>query len=205
MKIFASKTMKQMKKVNMKSLLQNRFVLYIIAFLAIIDILYLANGKDFNSVIVFVIVGFLTSFFSKNMIVVLLVAIIATHAIKYANGMLRKEGMEDKKDKKEGMKGKKEGMEGDDDADADSDVDADADADASPDAIEEDLEEVKEVDTQDKVKAKQETYDKLKDDFTEFQGLQENILGNMKEIEPLLNKAEQFIEKFEGYKKNGKY
>ena len=201
MKIFASKTMKQMKKVNMKSLLQNRFVLYIIAFLAIIDILYLANGKDFNSVIVFVIVGFLTSFFSKNMIVVLLVAIIATHAIKYANGMLRKEGMEDKKDKKEGMKGKKEGMEGDDDADAD----ADADSDASPDAIEEDLEEVKEVDTQDKVKAKQETYDKLKDDFTEFQGLQENILGNMKEIEPLLNKAEQFIEKFEGYKKNGKY
>jgi len=203
MKIFASKTMKQMKKVNMKSLLQNRFVLYIIAFLAIIDILYLANGKDFNSVIVFVIVGFLTSFFSKNMIVVLLVAIIATHAIKYANGMLRKEGMEDKKDKKEGMKGKKEGMEGDDDADADAD--ADADVDASPDAIEEDLEEVKEVDTQDKVKAKQETYDKLKDDFTEFQGLQENILGNMKEIEPLLNKAEQFIEKFEGYKKNGKY
>ena len=193
MKIFASKTMKQMKKVNMKSLLQNRFVLYIIAFLAIIDILYLANGKDFNSVIVFVIVGFLTSFFSKNMIVVLLVAIIATHAIKYANGMLRKEGMEDKK----------EGMEGDDDADADAD--ADADVDASPDAIEEDLEEVKEVDTQDKVKAKQETYDKLKDDFTEFQGLQENILGNMKEIEPLLNKAEQFIEKFEGYKKNGKY
>ena len=207
MKIFASKTMKQIKKVNMKSLLQNRFVLYIIAFLAIIDILYLANGKDFNSVIVFVIVGFLTSFFSKNMIVVLLVAIIATHAIKYANGMLRKEGMEDKKDKKEGMKDKKEGMEGDEDADADVDADADADADvdASPDAIEEDLEDVKDIDTQDKAKAKQETYDKLKDDFTEFQGLQENILGNMKEIEPLLNKAEQFIEKFEGYKKNGKY
>jgi len=189
--------MKQLKKVNMKSLLHNRFVLYIIAFLAIIDILYLANGKDFNSVIVFVIVGFLTSFFSKNMIVVLLVAIIATHAIKYANGMLRREGMEDKK--------KKEGME--DDADADAGADDDVDDDASPASIEADLADLGNTDEQDKdkVKEKKETYDKLKDDFTEFQGIQENILGNMKEIEPLLNKAETFIAKFEGYKKNGKY
>tara|TARA_B100000902_G_C26879086_1_gene701667 strand:- start:350 stop:658 length:309 start_codon:yes stop_codon:yes gene_type:complete len=52
----------------------------------------------------------------------------------------------------------------------------------------------------DQIKKKQETYEKLKSDFTEFQSIQENILKNMKEIDPLLTKAENFIEKFEQYK-----
>ena len=69
---------KQVKKFKPASLLQNKVLLYIVAAIAIVHILLLANSKDFNSVLIFVIVGFLISFFSKNMIVVLLSAIIFT-------------------------------------------------------------------------------------------------------------------------------
>lgn len=199
MKNVASKLMKPVKNFKLKSLLQNKFVLYIVVLVALLDILMLANGKDFNSVIVFVIVGFLTSFFSKNMIVILLTALLFTHALKYVNRLVRKEGMEDKK-KEEGMKNKKdkkEGMENEDD-----------DEDAT--APEEDIEEVKEENEEKKEKKdnkeeellkKKQTYDELKNDFTEFQSIQKDILQNMKEIDPLLEKAETFINKFEQYKK----
>ena len=109
MKNVASKLTKQVKNFKLKSLLQNKYVLYVLVLIALLNILTLANGKDFNSVIVFVIVGFLTSFFSKNMIVILLTALLFTHALKYVNKMLRKEGMEDKEEEeKEGMKNKRE-------------------------------------------------------------------------------------------------
>ena len=201
MKFLASKTMKQLKNVNVKSLLQNRVVLYLIALVAILDILYLANRKDFNSVIVFVIIGFLTSFFSKNMIIILLVAIVATHTIKRANCMLRKEGMTSKKDKED-----ENDETGDDETEdiEDNTID-DMATDASLENIEKDLKTIKSNTKGTKsIEDKKETYAKLKTDFEEFQDIQTNILGSMQQIEPLLLKAENFIEKFESYKKTGK-
>ena len=64
-----------------------------------------------NLVAVFVIIALLSSYFSKNMIVNLSIAILATILIGSANilqeGFDDKEGMGHKKEKKEGMKGKK--------------------------------------------------------------------------------------------------
>src|SRR6056300_719693 len=184
MKNVASKLMKPVKNFKLKSLLQNKFVLYVLVLVALLNILMLANGKDFNSVIVFVIVGFLTSFFSKNMIVILLTALLFTHALKYITRMVRKEGMEDKK-KKEGIEEKEE---------------APATEDNVEDAKEEEREEKMDSKEEELLKKKQ-TYDELKSDFTEFQSIQKDILQNMKEIDPLLEKAETFINKFEQYKK----
>jgi hypothetical protein len=48
---------------------------------------------------------------------------------------------------------------------------------------------------------KKELYDKLKADFVEFQTIQKDILAGMKEIDPLLNRAETFISKFESFGK----
>ena len=69
-------------------------------------------------------------------------------------------------------------------------------------------EEIQEAKDEEKVaidKAKQEEkqalYTDLKNDMIEFEELQKNIMNNMKEIDPLLTKAENFVEKFEGYKK----
>ena len=44
-------------------------------------------------------------------------------------------------------------------------------------------------------------YDDLQTDFKDFQKIQDSILSGMKEIDPLLTKAETFIEKFEHYGK----
>ena len=192
MKNVASKLTKQMKNFKLKSLLQNKYVLYVLVLVSLLNILDLANKKDFNSVIVFVIVGFLVSFFNKNMIVILLCALLFTHVLKYVNKVVRKEGMEnEKKEKKEGMenekKEKKEGLEN---------------KKKDEEAIENEDSEKSDVKEEESLAKKKETYDMLKKDFDEFQDIQKNILENMKEIDPLLEKAENFITKFEQYKKD---
>ena len=187
---------KQVKKFKPASLLQNKVLLYIVAAIAIVHILLLANSKDFNSVLIFVIVGFLISFFSKNMIVVLLSAIIFTNLIKMVYPG------------QEGMKGKKvkEGLENEDDEDEEDDLyDKDDEEEKKEDEEDEgvslNIKQTAEEKKDAELKKKQETYDKLKNDFNEFQSIQQDILKNMKEIDPLLTKAENFIAKFEQFKK----
>ena len=60
MKTIASKSTKLIKSFNMKSLLHNKYVLYLIVLASVLNILLLANGKDFNSVVIFIIVGFVS-------------------------------------------------------------------------------------------------------------------------------------------------
>ena len=185
---------KQVKKFKPASLLQNKVLLYIVAAIAIVHILLLANSKDFNSVLIFVIVGFLISFFSKNMIVVLLSAIIFTNLIKMVYP--GQEGMKGKK-VKEGLDNEEEGEELYDEEEEKKEEEEEEDEGVSLN-IKQTAEEKKEAE----LKKKQETYDKLKNDFNEFQSIQHDILKNMKEIDPLLTKAENFIAKFEQFKKN---
>ena len=73
-------------------LLTNKYFLYFMIFLAATNVLgYLVTNK-LNAVIFFVLVSLLTHQFSKNMAVVLLVALIATNFLM-ANKMMR-EGFE---------------------------------------------------------------------------------------------------------------
>lgn len=188
MKKFIASLSKKIKKIKPSSFLQNKYVLYILAVIAIVNILMFANQKDYNSVFMFVIIGFLVSFFSKNMIVVLLSAILLTHALKYV--LSTRESMKNKKKTKENFENEDEEKE-DKPEEEDEDILDTIDIDAEPTEDEAD---------DNKLAKKQETYEKLKDDFTEFQSIQEDILKNMKEIDPLLTKAESFIEKFEQYK-----
>lgn len=186
---------KQVKKFKPASLLQNKVLLYIVAAIAIVHILLLANSKDFNSVLIFVIVGFLISFFSKNMIVVLLSAIIFTNLIKMVYP--GREGMKAKK-VKEGLEHEDEEEEEEELYDEEEEKKEEEEDEGVSLNIKQTAEEKKEAE----LKKKQETYDKLKNDFNEFQSIQHDILKNMKEIDPLLTKAENFIAKFEQFKKN---
>ena len=73
-------------------LLTNKYFLYFIVFLAVSNVLgYLVTNK-INAVIFFALICLLMANFSKNMIVVLIVAIIATNLLM-VNGKMR-EGME---------------------------------------------------------------------------------------------------------------
>ena len=70
-------------KYNFNPILQNRFVLYFLFLLTLVQIVYFLNIWDLRSVVFFLIVGFLTSFFSKNMVVILLIALALTNIMKY--------------------------------------------------------------------------------------------------------------------------
>ena len=88
---------KVMAKVPMKKLMYNRGVLYALCILALFNIVMYANSRDFNSVMTMLIVGVLVSFFSKNMIVVLAVAIGVTYLLNYTSVKLISEGAENMK------------------------------------------------------------------------------------------------------------
>lgn len=66
-----------------KSLLSNRGVLYILFVLAIGNLFYLGTSNDIWTIAIFVLTGFLTSFFSKNMVVILCIALVVSSIIKY--------------------------------------------------------------------------------------------------------------------------
>jgi hypothetical protein len=66
-----------------RSLLSNRGVLYILFVLAIGNLFYLGTSNDIWTIAIFVLTGFLTSFFSKNMVVILCIALVVSSIIKY--------------------------------------------------------------------------------------------------------------------------
>jgi hypothetical protein len=81
-------------KMNVKSLLKDKNVLYVVLFLSVTNLFGYLLLQDFDAIMFFLILGFLTSYFSKNMIIVMLVAMIGTNflaATKRLNVM--KEGM----------------------------------------------------------------------------------------------------------------
>lgn len=83
-----------MKVSNKKSILHNKYILYFIFFIALGDLLILGYNNDYYSVAIFILIGFLTSFFSKNMIVIMFMAIAFTNIILiYGRSDGRFEGM----------------------------------------------------------------------------------------------------------------
>lgn len=185
--------MKNLKKVisgfPMKRLMYNRGVLYALCFLALFNLIMYANARDFNSVITLLIVGLLVSFFSKNMIVVLAVAIGATYLLNYTSVKLISEGAENMK--KEGVQSGEEPIE---------ETSEETSGETSEETTGETSGETSE-ETPDTDEDKKKMYDALQTDFKDFQKIQDSILTGMKEIDPLLTKAETFIEKFEQYGK----
>ena len=215
------KSAKSVSSVGNK-ILYSRFALYFFCVFAILDIYSYAMFKNYNSIIVFIIVGYLTSLFSKNMVVVLATAIIITHLLTRSSFVLQnsllKEGaanMDDKEDNEEedNEEEEEDNKEGDKSSKKipkvrtkDSDM-AELDK-ISEAAIKNSIKDtdmaLKDIDVDklpEETKEQMKTYDKLKVDFTEFQDIQQKILTGMQEIDPLLTRAEGFIEKFEKYGK----
>ena len=92
-----------------KKILNNKFVLYLVYFITAMNIFGYVNLNDFNSVALFTLVAYITSFFNKNYVVILLVAILVTNVLGNTQFMII-EGMEGLKNKKK--KKKRELVEG---------------------------------------------------------------------------------------------
>lgn len=70
-----------MMKINFKSLLKDKNVLYVVLFLAVSNLFGYLLMREIDAVVFFLIVGFLATYFSKNMIVVMLIAMISTNLL----------------------------------------------------------------------------------------------------------------------------
>jgi len=145
-------------------LIHSRAVLYVLLILSILHIVYLANNNDIASMMIFVLVGLLTSFFNKNMVVILSVALIITNVLRSAmkKDYILSEGFSDNEKESHEKKESREKKETDE---------------------------------------KHVNPDELKEEFAEFQTVQKKILEGMNDLNPLLDKAEDFIKKYEQYKK----
>ena len=101
------------------NVLHNRFVLYFIFMVAIGNLFLFVFENDIMSIGVFFTAGLLTSFFSKNMVVIMVTAMVVANIIRFGSRNGR-DGFEEKeKEEKEGYEGEdkdkdKEGYEGDD-------------------------------------------------------------------------------------------
>jgi hypothetical protein len=83
------------KKFDIATLLKNKNVLYIVLFLSVANLFSYLMLKKLDAVAFFIIIGFLTTYFSKNMIVVMLTAMLSTFILVQINLLGKvQEGME---------------------------------------------------------------------------------------------------------------
>ena len=81
-----------------KNLIYNKTVLYLIFIIALMNLFLIFQENDVFSIVFFFLIGFLTTFFSKNMIVILCMSLFFTNVLKYgraAAGHSRIEGFEE--------------------------------------------------------------------------------------------------------------
>jgi hypothetical protein len=66
------------KKNDMADLLKSKNVLYVVLFFSVMNLFSYLMLKQLDAVVFFIIIGFLTTYFSKNMIIILLTSMIST-------------------------------------------------------------------------------------------------------------------------------
>lgn len=84
-------------------LLTNKWVLYIMLILGVFDVFNFYQNGQMMSLYVFLFVGILTSFFSKNMIVIIVTAIAIAHIFTYGERMSEGFTEEEEEEEKEGL------------------------------------------------------------------------------------------------------
>jgi hypothetical protein len=81
--------------MTFNSLLKNKNVLYVVSFLALTNVFSYLINNNIDAIIYFILIGYVTTYFSKNMIVILIVPMLLTNffiGIRFA-GNVRREGM----------------------------------------------------------------------------------------------------------------
>jgi flagellar biosynthesis component FlhA len=158
---FLKKNKNYLDSKSKYGLLHNVYLLYLIFFIALADIFYILQVKDFYAATVFIGVGILTSFVSKNMIVILCISMISAHIFKYGS----KEGFESESMENEDQQSETE------------------------EPLEEEEEEEEPLEEEEVMTEEQEktvTPEKI----NELLENQSNILEKMQEYKPLINSIE---------------
>ena len=92
--------------MKVPGVLKNKYVLYVLLVVAIVNVLGYLAIQDYNSLALFVVIGLLSTYFSKNMAVNLLSAIVVTSFVAVNDKVLEgfEEGNTNKKDNKKAKK-----------------------------------------------------------------------------------------------------
>jgi hypothetical protein len=166
---------KSFLKYNSKiNVLHNRAILYFVLFLSTINLVSYGLVKDFLTPTIFILVAIITSFFSKNMTVILSVALVFSNVIKQGAKIRLSEGMDtniklEKKDKE------------DKEAVGDSVVDEDKTTDTvTPVPIDTKKDNVQDINV-------------IEKKYKELLILQDTILGNINALEDSLGSAEKIV------------
>lgn len=80
---------------NSKKILNSVFLLYVVLFASIIDLLYMVSIGVHSNIIIFFMVAYVTSVFSKNMTVILIIALAITNIYHLGRDIILKEGFEE--------------------------------------------------------------------------------------------------------------
>lgn len=175
-------------------ILSNSIVLYIFLFMAVIQMFFFLNTRDFQSLTIFIILGLVISYFNKNMIIILCLSLVVTNIIKYGvKGVRISEGFKDSED-----------LSDEDTEIADSSV-KNLDKPKSKKAVIKKKNEVKksndlESDDITKLEKDKNKLGELKSEFPEFKEIQTEIIKSIDKISPLLKKAESYMKKYENFK-----
>ena len=177
-----------MKAPVIKLSLNHPFVLYFVLMVALANLLYLSVEGNMAFAAVFLLVGFLTSFFSKNMTVILVIAIVATNVLQFGSGVRASEGFAEGNEDEKDDEGFAEGNEDENKEDEKKDDEKKDD-------------EKKEGNK----KSKKEAMDTDKADAAvdRMSEKQKQLVEKIEKIEPMVKQVENFmdkLEKFSNYK-----
>jgi hypothetical protein len=75
------KTFSRILSTNNNVILHNVFVLYVLFIISLLNFYIWICKKDILSIIIFIIIGVLTSFFNKNMVIILFISITMTNIL----------------------------------------------------------------------------------------------------------------------------
>ena len=151
-------------------MLNNKWVLYFIFVVSLFDLINFYQRNNLVAVAIFAVVGFLTSFFSKNMIVILVMAIAVTHLVTYGN--------------REGLKTKGE--------DDEEEVEEEEVDEGFEEGVDEEEDEEEEAPKEEEPKEEMMTT-QSDNQTTELLKKQNELMEKMNQLEPLLDKAESLF------------
>jgi sortase (surface protein transpeptidase) len=207
-----AKTMKTIKKTT-QEVVTNKYVLYTVLFLAILNILALLATGNFISLAVFGLVGLLTSYFTKNMTIILLVTLVVSSFIHISKTTV--EAMTNKE--KKGKKGdKKQAEEEEDDKSDDEEHDSDMEEEHEDGEKGNDAPMMKKnkskLNHQSTVQASyknihsilgSDNFKKMTDDTKSLLDQQNKLTESLNNMAPILKNAESLLGKFDMEKMTG--
>lgn len=216
-------SLKSLEKAT-RPIFTNRFVLYVLAFIAITNLLGYLALADYGSVVFFILAGVLSTYYTKNMSITLLVAILGTNIVyrglRQMGVFRRLEGFDNKKNEKKKKTKSKEDEDDEDDDDEDGpQFDGMTTKSGKKNGSNDSNDEEEDDDDQDdsprinRNKTLEEAYDNLNKmvgskgmngmakETKRLADQQKNLMKNMESMKPMMDSVLGTVEKFGGVDK----